>query len=204
MKTQRLDRPRYRSTITSASLRVTDSRIIAGLLLKDGRSQIWHKNIVEYNLLQMRSNRAALSVAQVLRARLRLLKPDLLEMVVTGTRELATHACFAAAIKHSLLLGDYLDLVLRDKYRLFIPALALSDWNHYIEDCRGRDPEMKIWTEKTVKRLRGIVHGMLAEMGYVDGARTLRLQSVHVVPEVLEYLEKEQEHYVLRCITVHP
>ncbi|MXY08909.1 MAG: DUF1819 family protein [Rhodothermaceae bacterium] len=194
---------KYRSTITSASLMVPESRTIARLLLKDGGSD-WRNHIVVNNVLQIRSSRAALSIAQVLRARLRLMGPELLDMVISGTRDTATHACFAAAIKHSALLGDYLDLVLREKYRLFVPKLRPGDWSRYIDDCRARDPEMAVWAESTVLRLRWVVHDMLAEMGYIDSTRSLRLHSVRVVPDVLRYLENEQEHYVLKCITVCP
>ena len=199
-----LHAPRYRSTITSASLRVADSRVIAGLLLESGNSRSWKCAIVEENVLQIQSPKAALSIAGVLRARLQLMKPTLLELVLRGSYLVATHACFAAAIKHSQLLGDYLDLVLREKYRLFAPALTRSDWDRYVEDCKGRDPEMIDWSDTTVARLRSIVHGMLAQMGYVDSVYTLQLQTVHVAREVLDYLEKEQEQYVLRCMTVHP
>ncbi len=114
------------------------------------------------------------------------------------------HACLAAAIKHSPLLGDYLDLVLREKYRLFAPALTRANWTHFVDDCRGRDPEMAKWSDSTVQSLRAVVHGILANVGYVDSIRTLRLQSAHIAREVLEYLREEREHYVLRCISVHP
>ncbi len=194
---------KYRSTITSASLMVPESRTIARLLAEDGNSG-WRIHIMVNNVLQTRSSKTALSIAQVLRARLRLMGPELLDMVITGSRDTATHACFAAAIKHSALLGDYLDLVLREKYRLFVPKLKPGDWSRYIDDCRARDPEMTVWTESTVLRLRWVVHDMLAEMGYIDSTRSLRLQSVRVVPDVLRYLEKEREHYVLKCITVCP
>lgn len=194
---------KYLSTITSASLMVPESRTIARLLVEDGDSD-WRIHIMVNNVLQTRSSKTALSIAQVLRARLRLMGPELLDMVITGPRETATHACFAAAIKHSALLGDYLDLVLREKYRLFVPKLKPGDWSRYIDDCRARDPEMTVWTESTVLRLRWVVHDMLAEMGYIDSTRSLRLQSVRVVPDVLRYLEKEREHYVLKCITVCP
>lgn len=36
----------------------------------------------------------------------------------------ATHACLAAAVKASPLLGDFLDLVVRDAYRSFKETLA--------------------------------------------------------------------------------
>jgi translation initiation factor 2 beta subunit (eIF-2beta)/eIF-5 len=44
----------------------------------------------------------------------------------------------------------------------------------------------------------------LAQAGYIDGTRTLRLQTVHVAQPVLKVLEAHDEEYVLRCIQVSP
>jgi hypothetical protein len=40
----------------------------------------------------------------------------------------------------------------------------------------------------------------LAQAGYIDGTRPLRLQTVHVAQPVLKVLEAHDEEYVLRCI----
>ena len=45
--------------------------------------------------------------------------PDLWRLVRDGKGSVATHAVLAAAVKHSPLLGDFLDLVVREQYRLF-------------------------------------------------------------------------------------
>ena len=45
--------------------------------------------------------------------------PDLWKLVRDGKGTVATHAVFAAAVKHSPLLGDFLDLVVGEQYRLF-------------------------------------------------------------------------------------
>jgi len=132
------------------------------------------------------------------------MNPALWQMVRGGSSELATQACFAAAIKHSPLVGDYLDLVIREKYRVFAPNLSPTDWSNYIDECRARDPEMAIWSDRTIARLRVSVHSMLAQVGYVDNVRTLRLQSVHIARELLTLLREQQEHYVHQCITVRP
>ena len=52
------------------------------------------------------------------------MQPALWEMVRDGSALLATHACLAAAVKHSPLLGDFLDMAVREQYRLFRPSLS--------------------------------------------------------------------------------
>ena len=113
-------------------------------------------------------------------------------------------ACFAAAVKHSRLLGDFLDLVVREQYRVFGETLPTTLWEPFIEDCRSRDPDMPTWSESTVARLRSSVYQILAQAGYIDSTRTKRLQAVHIAKEVVSYLQDHDDAYVLRCIQVGP
>ena len=207
--TRRMDRntqgtARYRSTIAPGSLKVAESRTIADLLLRGVHAHDWRRELVEKNVLQIRSLATAARLGQLLRARLELMQPALWEMVRDGSALLATHACLSAAVKHSLLLGDFLDIGLREQYRLFRPALSNPIWEHFIADCRDRDPIMPDWSEATVARLRSTVFAILAQAGYVENTRTLKLQTVHIAREVLDYLHTQDEKYVLRCIGVRP
>ena len=201
------DRPdavRYRATIAAGSLKVAESRAIADLLLRGVNAHDWHTEVVEKNVLQIRSPKTAARLAQLLRARLELMQPVLWEMVRDGSALLATHACLAAAVKHSPLLGDFLDIAVREQYRLFRPAISNPIWEHFIEDCRNRDTGMAAWSESTVARLRSTVFAILAQVGYLENTLTLKLQTVHVAREVLNYLHERDEKYVLRCIGVRP
>ena len=132
------------------------------------------------------------------------MQPQLWEMVRDGPTLLATHACFAAAVKHSPLLGDFLDIVVREQYRLFRPALSKPLWQYYIEDCRDRDPAMAAWSESTIARLRSTVYQTLAQAGYIENTSTWKLQPVYFAREVLNYLHEHDEEYVLRCLQVGP
>jgi hypothetical protein len=50
--------------------------------------------------------------------------------------------------------------------------------------------------------LRSSIFSILAEGGYIADTKTRRLQRVHIVKPVLNYLQKHDEDYVLRCIQV--
>ena len=125
-------------------------------------------------------------------------------MVRDGSTPVATHACLAAAVKHSALLGDFLDIVVREQYRLFSPTLSKLLWQHYIDDCRDRDPTMSAWSESTIARLRSSVFQTLTQAGYIEITSTWRLQPVYIATEVLNYLREQNETYVLRCLQVGP
>jgi len=194
----------YKADITAGSLKVAESRIVAGLLLRKVNADGWEKAIIEDNVLQTRSEATAIRIGRLIRKRLELMNPDLWRLVRDGTGTVATHAVLAASVKHSPLLGDFLDLVVREQYRLFNTALSNRLWDEYLYDCRGRDPDMPIWNESTRKRLRSSIFQILAQAGYIESTRSKRLQTVHIASQVLQYLERHNEHYVLRCIKVSP
>jgi len=194
----------YKADITAGSLKVAESRIVAGLLLRKVNADGWEKAIIEDNVLQTRSEATAIRIGRLIRKRLELMNPDLWRLVRDGTGTVATHSVLAAAVKHSPLLGDFLDLVVREQYRLFNMALSNKLWDDYLDDCRGRDPDMPIWNESTRKRLRSSVFQILTQAGYIENTRSKRLQTVHIASQVLQYLERHNEYYVLRCIKVSP
>ena len=193
---------RYKADITAGSLKVSESRIIADLLLRGIGQREWTEAILDKNVLQARSPETAKRFARLIRGRLETMGADLWKLVRDGTGEVATHAILGAAIKHSPLLGDFLDLIVREHYRLFSATLSNRCWEDHLDDCRGRDPDMPIWNESTRKRLRSSVFQILAQGGYIENTRSKRLQTVHITSQVLHYLERHNEHYTLRCIQV--
>lgn len=192
----------YTSTITSASLRLRESRIIADLLLQGVDDLEWKRQVKDLNVLQMGSPHSVNRISLLLRARLEPLGPGLWEMVRDGDRILATQAVFAGAVKESRLLGDFLDLVVREQRQLYAERLSPRVWSDYISGCRGRDPDMPSWSEATVSKLRSAVFSMMAEAGYLNNTRELRLQKVFLAPPLADYLRERGETYVLRCLKV--
>ena len=192
----------YTSTITSSSLRLRESRIIAGLLMNDVSPEEWKREIKDKNVLQMGSPESVNRVSLLLRNRLEPLGPSLWQMVRDGDRTLATQAVFAGAVKESRLLGDFLDITVREQRLLYAEKLEPLLWNEFIAGCRGRDPEMPHWSDATIQKLRSAVFSMLAEAGYLKDTRTLQLQNVFVVPQLSAYLREQGETYVLRCLEV--
>jgi len=195
---------KYTASITTASLKLMESRIVAELLLRNVDAEGWKNAIQVENVLQARSPTTAKNLGKLLRTRLETMERDLWTLVKDGKGDVAIHALFAAAVKHSRLLGDFLYVVVADEYRKFSSNLNRSLWDVYLEGCRERDPEMPQWNETTRKRLRSSVFQMLSQAGYIENTRSLKLQTVHVADQVLRYLKAHNEDYVLRCIQVAP
>ena len=192
----------YTATITSASLRLRESRIVAGLLLQAPTREAWKTAIIDQNVLQMESIESISRISGLIRARLEPLGEGLWTMVRDGGRTLATQAVFAGAVKNSRLLGDFMDLTLREQRACFAPKLEHRWWSDYIAGCLNRDPDMPRWSDATIARLRSSVFSMLAEAGYLENTRSLRLQNVFVDSGLAAYLRERGETYVLRCMEV--
>ena len=195
---------RYRADITAGALKLPESRLIADLLLRRVDAEGWKDAIVTKNVLQVRNPATARRLTTLIRSRLETMGPDLWKLVRDGKGGVATHAALAAAVKHSPLLGDFLEIVVGEQYRLFSPSLSNKLFADYLEGCRERDAEMPQWNETTRRRLRSSVFQMLAQAGYIENTRSRKLQTVHIAEQVLRYLKSNHEDYVLRCIQVAP
>ncbi|BAE50842.1 hypothetical protein amb2038 [Paramagnetospirillum magneticum AMB-1] len=194
--------PRYKADIGGGSLKLPESRIIAGLLLEGVTEDQWRHAIEVENVLQRRSPGTAKRQSSLMRNRLETMGPELWQMVRDGSTQVAIQAVFAAAIKHSTLLGDFLDLVVRDQFRMFRPDLPRKMWDQYLEQCRNRDPLMPVWQDSTANKLADCVYRILVEVGYITDSKTYRLKSVRISGEVMSYLRENNEQYVIRCIQV--
>ena len=192
----------YTATITAASLRLRESRIVANLLLQGVSDEKWKDAVLKKNILQMNSVQSIKKIAALLRARLEPLGEGLWKMVRDGGREQAAQAAFAGTVKHSRLLGDFMDITMREQRALFAKKLEYRMWNDYMAGCRGRDPEMPQWSDATVARLRSAVFSILAAAGYLKDTRSRFLQNVFVDAELSVYLQDRGETYVLRCMEV--
>jgi hypothetical protein len=121
-----------------------------------------------------------------------------------GKGSVSTHAIFAAAVKQSPLLGDFLGMIVADQYRRFDKTISNQMFADYLDGCRERDPLMPAWTEETRLRIRSSVFQMLAQAGYIESTRTLKLQAPHIADQVIHCLKANGEDYVLRCLQVAP
>ena len=150
----------------------------------------------------MSSVESSKRITQMLRARLEPLGEGLWQMVRDGGKEQASQAALAGAVKNSRLLGDFMDLAMREQRALFAKKLEYRMWKEYMAGCRGRDPDMPHWSDATVDRLRSAVFSMLAEVGYLKDTRSLLLQNVFLDADLANYLRDRGETYVVRCLEV--
>jgi hypothetical protein len=192
----------YNAEISAGSLMLRESRKIAKLLLAGADEEAWNKALYIDNILQKKIRATARRMARLIRNRLDLMTPDLWKMIIGGSSEVAIQALLAAAIKHSHLLGDFLNDVIKEYYKVFNQQLSIRDWNNFLVACEHRDPAVATWSQSTRAKLGQVVFRILAEAKYLDSTRSMKLMPVVLAPEIQEYLKENQESYVLRCMDV--
>ncbi|MCG2712037.1 MAG: DUF1819 family protein [Elusimicrobia bacterium] len=192
----------YKANITAGALLIPESRKIADLMLRQVSVEEWKKAIEEENILQKLSVSSSRRVASFIRARLGMMDSDLWKMVRDGDGILTTQALFSSAIKHCRILGDYLDIVVREQFRKLEDKLTPALWDEFIISCKQRDPSMEDFPPSTAKKMRSVVHKILVEVGYLQRAHNWTLKRIEIVPEIMDYLKKNNEFYILKCIQV--
>jgi len=186
----------------AGSLLVRESQIIARLLLEHVDTEAWHKAIVIDNILQKRSPESSKRQARLIKSRLVLMQPELWKIIGQGMTDVVIQALLASAIKHSHLLGDFMDQILRDHWQTFRNKISVSDWQNFLETCTQIDSKVQTWKETTRNELRHVIFRILVEAKYVNNTRSLELLPVTIVPEVKKYLLDHSEEYVLKCMEI--
>ena len=192
----------YNGDIAAGSLLVRESQVIARLLLDGVSADTWKRAIVIDNVLQKRTPETAKRLTRLIKSRLSLMQPELWMLIVQGAADVAIQALLAASIKHSRLLGDFMDKIIRSHWQTFKKTISAADWQDFLEMCVQVDPTIQRWSEVTQSKLKQVVFRILAEAKYVNNTRSLELLPVNVVPEVRLYLVDHSEDYVLRCMEI--
>ncbi|MGB9180978.1 MAG: DUF1819 family protein [Pyrinomonadaceae bacterium] len=194
--------PRYNAEIVAGALMISESRQIARQLLDGVTNSELKKLLVEDNILQKRSPSTALRQAALIKKRLQLVNGELLGIIANGTREVATQSLLATAIKHNKLLGDFMLRVVKEHWLAYEKQLKRSDWPRFLEECQHIDPTVLTWSKATRQKIGQVVVRCLIEARYVDSARSLQITPVHIYGEVLDYLRRNDEQYVLTCMEI--
>lgn len=179
----------YQADLSAGSLMLPESRVIAGLLLQHPDDLAWSHAVRVDNVLQRSSPATAVRQARLIRFRLETIDPSVWVVIRDGDKETASQLLFAAALKHSELLKDFLREVVADHVRRLEHVLSVNAWEPFLHDCAVRDPAVGTWSDSTRKKLLQVIIRMLAEARYLESTRSLRLLHPHLHPTVRQTLQ---------------
>jgi len=188
--------------MAAGSLLLPESRKIARLLLEKTVDDGWRRALVVDNILQKKSPATAIRLSRLIKNRLTLMSPKLWTLVVDGGKEVAVQALLASAIKHSLLLGEFMRTVVKRHIKAFDYELSVNDWRRFLDECSMVHPEIDEWSKTTRNKLGQVVFRILAESRYLDTVRSPRILPVRITDEVRNYLIEHSENYILSCMDI--
>lgn len=192
----------YDSDLIGGSLQVRESRIVANLLLQDASAEQWHEVIQQQNLLQKRTPASAKRVAQALRKRLERLDAPFWRAIRDGDDQLATQVVFCSALERNLLLVEFIETVVRDAFVTRAGVLEPYHWSEFLEERSHRDPAVSTWTESSRKKMAQVIYRMLAEVGFLEGTRNMKLQNLMIRSEVRALLDDSYRYRLKACLEV--
>ncbi|MCW7552865.1 DUF1819 family protein [Endozoicomonas gorgoniicola] len=193
---------KYSADLASVSLKLTEARAVARLMLEKVSGQQWQQAIQRDNVLMLGNPATAKRHANALRSRLATLDDRGLVMVSQGNHAVALQILLAATLKYSSILRDFIELLIKPQVALGNLELPRHRWRGFLESCYARDPEMKPWADSTVARIGTAVFSILQESGYINDTRKPVLQPVLIEHSVGEYLKKQGDEAILRTMKV--
>lgn len=193
---------KYSADLAAVSLKLNEARVVAGLMLNGVDRKQWQQFIQRDNVLMLSNAATAKRQSNAIRSRLATLDEAGLGMVCHGGHMVALQMLLAATLKYSLILRDFMELVIKPQALVGNMELPRHRWRGFLESCYTRDPEMKPWSESTVIRIGTTVFSILHEAGYISDTRKPVIQRVQLEPSVIDYLTERKEFSVLSALKV--
>ncbi|MDG3012425.1 DUF1819 family protein [Rhodococcus sp. D2-41] len=169
---------RYALSFTSGGLLSREGETIAAVYLDSHDWQATRARVVDYNLLQARTNSSLVRVARETVQRLAVLGDDEIALLVEGSPTERHHMMWAAACRRYTLIGDFAEEVLRERFLLMTPTLDADDFDRFITGKSLWHPELDGLKPSTRQKLRQTLFRMLREAG-------LRTDPGDIVPAVI-------------------
>lgn len=130
---------------------------------REGDWDMMREQVLEENLLQMRTLTAAKRVYREIVPRLQTLTPDALALLGTGNRHEQNHMLWLAVCKRYRFIYDFASEVVREKFLRLDLALTYDDYDIYFNNKAEWHPEVEGVAESTRKKQRQVVFKMLRE-----------------------------------------
>ncbi|CDG15741.1 DUF1819 family protein [Xenorhabdus doucetiae] len=176
--------------LLGGSLMSRESRLIAELMLQSPNEEEWQNYLVVENILQASSDKTAIRYSRTLRLRLSMLDSKGLELIAFGSERERNQCLIVALMLQSPVVEVFISLVVNDAKRQFRESLPMNAWETFVEDQSSVHPELKNFSESSLKKMGNNTIKALSEVGYIDTPRRRNLQTVYLLPEVQDLLAR--------------
>ena len=161
------DPQRYKLSFTSGALHLRGAAIAANLY-QESRDWIVARTALRAgNLLQARTDATSARWSRELIQRLKMLSDDEIALLADATRDEMTQLIWTAACRKYILIGEFAEEVLRERFLLMQPTLTHEHFDSFVSAKRLWHDELTELTDSTYRKLRSNLFAMLREGGFI-------------------------------------
>lgn len=169
---------RYALSFTTGALLAREGAVLAQVYIDRRNWGQVRDEAVEGNLLQARTYRTGVRLVRETVKRLSALTDDEVELLVDATASERAHLMWAAACRRYVLIGEFAEEMLRERFLLLASKLGYEDFDSFVRTKALWHQELAAIKESTLQKLRSNVFKMLQEAELLSKAG-------HIMPAVL-------------------
>ena len=179
----------YNFSFIGAYLRPELARIEADAFLSIRNWDEVKKHIINNNSFQSRTRNSLIRMEGEIRQRLKRLTENQISLAAKGSGDELRAMSWLSVIKNSVFIREFAAEILRGKLSDMDTELRLSDFSNFISSKTPMHPELESLKESSLKKIRSILYGMLAEAGLIlkDG-KSLKVAKPVIPAQALDVI----------------
>jgi hypothetical protein len=158
----------YTLSFTAGALLYRESVIVARLFDEVRDWEAVRAQVLDGNLLRMRTQNAAKRIFREVASRLKELTAAELDLLLAGTRSEQQHLLWLAICKRYRFIYDFAVEVIHEKFLRLDFELTYDDYDVFFNNKAEWHPEVAGVAESTRKKLRQVVFKMLREVNLLS------------------------------------
>lgn len=168
----------YALSFTSGSLLLAEANVVVPVYLSQRDWARTRAEVEVANLLQSRTRASSHRRAREIAQRLAVMSDEELELMAIASASERAHLLWAAACRRYLLIGEFAEEVLRERFLTLAETVTHDDFDAFLLAKAIWHEEIAGLTASTTRKLRANVFRMLLEAGLLS-------ENDHIIPALL-------------------
>jgi len=191
---------KYTGNLTSGSLLINQSIVVAGLLLNGLNEKEIKDKIIEDNLFQVSSEATTKKYLSLIFLRYKHLPTDMLNFINSGDELLCRMTLFYCVLKTNTLIYEFFNEVIIDKVMLNDCQVKTLDWELFIENKILTESEIAGWSKITQVNIRQVAIRIMKEAGFLENVKNPHILFPLLPYELEEELIKKSEYNIISIL----
>lgn len=158
-----MTKTKYSMSFTTAPLLFNETMRVAKLFSQNPNWSLVRENVLQNNLLQMRTNNSSRRVFNEISSRLKQLTPQQSEMLLVSSRREQNYLLWLAFCKRYRFVYDFAVEVVREKFLRLNMSLTYADYDTFFNNKAEWHPEVERVAEATRKKQRQFLFRIMSE-----------------------------------------